>query len=240
MKYIISLVLFFTSCITVFSQTINENLKKELDEILRLDQDYRKLFDNGISAEKKSEILKSLKVDEQEFKGKGWRLVAEQDSINLKQIEGIITKYGYPGKSLVGEPTNQAAWYVIQHSDKISKYVEMVKDAAKKGEIPFLNAALMEDRYLMDLGEEQIYGSQGTTLRYLNKEGKKELASFIWPIKNAKNVNKLRKKVGFEDTVEDYAKDIFGADYVYKPMKLEEALKIREKSNPQSQKKKLK
>ena len=98
----------------------------------------------------------------------------------------------------------------------------------------------MEDRYLMNLGKEQIYGSQGTTLRYLNKEGKEELASFIWPIKNAKNVNKLRKKVGFEDTVEDYAKDIFAADYVYKPMKLEEALKIREKSNPQSQKKKLK
>ena len=33
------------------------------------------------------------------------------------KIDKIISKYGYPGKSLVGEPEN--FFYVIQHSNKI-------------------------------------------------------------------------------------------------------------------------
>ena len=35
---------------------------------------------------------------------------------NIKRVQEIIAKYGYPGKALVGTPENRAAWIVIQHS----------------------------------------------------------------------------------------------------------------------------
>jgi hypothetical protein len=231
MKKISLFVFLFFVFSNAFAQEINLALKNELKEILRLDQNYRALFDNNLSQSKKDEILKSLNVSQEEFKTKSWGLVMKQDSINLKRVEEIIKEYGYPGKSLVGQPENETAWYVIQHSDKISKYVDLIKIAANKGELSQRKAAMMEDRYLMEIGREQIYGTQGRTLRIKTKDGKEQSVSFIWPIKDEKNVNKLRKKLGFEDTIEKYAKDIMGDDYVYKPMKLKEALRIREESN---------
>lgn len=60
----------------------------------------------------------------------------------------------------------------------------------------------MEDRYLMYQGKEQIYGTQGTTSLF--KSGKNE--SFIWPIQNPERVNQRRKKAGFSQTIEEYAK----------------------------------
>ncbi|MCZ6333785.1 hypothetical protein O5173_25875, partial [Escherichia coli] len=90
--------------------------------IMKVDQGYRKLYTSDTTPEKRKEILADLNIDPVEFEKRGWEMVAEHDSLNMKTIEHIISKYGYPGKTLVGEPTNQAAWYVIQHSTKIGKY----------------------------------------------------------------------------------------------------------------------
>jgi hypothetical protein len=232
MKYFASFILvFLISFVNAQKQQVNENLKKELDEMLRLDQTYRRLFDHGITAEKKSEILKELKVDEKHFEEKQWQLVVDIDSLNMQKIEQIISQYGYPGKSLVGEPTNQSAWYVIQHSNKIGQYLPMIKKAGKEKEIPFTLAAMMEDRFLMNSGQEQIYGTQGAGEFFINKNGKEDFVNFIWPIKNEKNVNKLRKETGFKNTIEENAKDLFGKDFVYKPFSLKEALKLRKQAS---------
>ena len=45
-----------------------------------------------------------------------WEQMRQADSINLPKIERIISQYGYPGKSLVGEKQNETAWLVIQHA----------------------------------------------------------------------------------------------------------------------------
>lgn len=194
---------------------INEGLKKELDEIMRLDQDYRKLFDTDISPEKKDELLKTLHIDNEEFKKKNWMLVAQQDSINLQKVEKIISQYGYPGKTLVGEPANKSAWYVIQHSTKIGKYLPLIKEAGKNKEIPFTWVAMMEDRYLMQAGQEQIYGTQGSG-EFWEENGKAYETEYIWPIKDPGNVNERRKKAGFSNTMEEYAKSLYGDSFVYK------------------------
>ncbi|UFH31106.1 hypothetical protein LNP04_14130 [Chryseobacterium sp. C-71] len=217
MKYLITFVLvFFLSFVNAQQQGINENLKKELDEILRLDQTYRKLFENNVTAEEKSKILKELNIDEKEFQEKQWQLVIKQDSLNMQKIEKIISQYGYPGKTLVGEPTNKAAWFVIQHSNKIGKYLPIVKKAGKKGELPLTNVAMMEDRFLMENGKEQIYGTQGHSSFY-EKDGKGyQTEDIIWPIKNSKTVNRRRKKAGFSQTIQQYAKDLYGENFIYK------------------------
>ncbi|QBA23348.1 hypothetical protein EU348_20070 [Chryseobacterium indologenes] len=211
-------------------QKVNEALKKELDAIMKVDQGYRMLFDNETTSEKKEQLLKDLNIDKEEFKKKNWMLVAEQDSLNMQKVESIIAQYGYPGKTLVGESTNQAAWYVIQHSNKIGKYLPLIKEAGKKKEIPFTWVAMMEDRYLMGEDKEQIYGTQGRGEMTKDKDGKPVFIYFVWPVKDLKNVNQRRKEAGFDSTLEENAKRMFGRDFTYKPYTLKQALELRNKN----------
>lgn len=211
-------------------QKVNETLKKELDEIMKVDQGYRMLFDSEITPEKKDKLLKDLNIDKEEFKKKNWQLVAEHDSLNMQKIENIISQYGYPGKTLVGEPTNQAAWYVIQHSTKIGKYLPLIKEAGKKKEIPFTWVAMMEDRYLMNENKEQIYGTQGRGEMTKDKDGKQVFINFVWPVKDPKNVNKRRKEAGFDSTIEENAQRMYGKDFKYEPYTLQQVLEIRNKN----------
>ncbi|WP_449401500.1 hypothetical protein [Chryseobacterium wanjuense] len=61
------------------------------------------------------------------------------------------------------------------------------------------------------------------------KDGKPVVEWMILLIKDIKNVNKLREEAGFGQTVEDYAKDLLGHDFVFKNYTLEEALKLQNK-----------
>ncbi len=200
---------------------LNFELKKQLDEIYALDQGVREIY-FAETKEEKDAIAKKLNLPIQDDAMGYMKVWNDVDSLNLLKVEKIIKEYGYPGKSLVGEPTNKAAWYVIQHSNSIEEYLPIIKKASEKGEISKPAVAQMEDRHLMYQGKEQIYGTQGSTI----SDG----FSFIWPIKDPENVNKLRKEIGFYDTVEESAKRIFGEDFVYKPYSLEQIKKIKEKN----------
>jgi len=118
-------------------------------------------------------------------------------------------------------------WFIIQHAphEKIGKYLDIMKKANKRGDLPFTNIAMMEDRYLMGLKQEQIYGTQGTTY---NVNGKQ--VGYIWPIKDPENVNQKRKEAGFTQDIEEYSKLL---EIEYKPITLKEALEIEEKSKQQ-------
>jgi hypothetical protein len=135
------------------------------------------------------------------------------DSLNFGKIEQIFSKYGYPGKTLVGSPSNEVAWNIIQHSPQINKYISLIEKAANKKELPYPLYCKMLDRLLMEDGKEQIYGTQVHGLNKINKEtGKNEWHMFIWPIHNAFNINITRKKAGFDQSIEEYAKT-FGISY---------------------------
>ena len=197
--------------------SINTDLKKELDAIMFTDQAFRRQYDPNMSEKERRDIADSLNMDYDEMSKNLLGLMNKYDAENIKKIETIIAKYGYPGKSLVSEPTNRAAFLVIQHSDKISNYLPIVKIAAEKKELPFRSYALMLDRYLMGKEEEQIYGSQGLEMGGI---------SIIWPIKDPVNVNELRKKAGFSQTVEEYSKDLYGENFEYKIYTLEKVKKM--------------
>jgi len=178
---------------------LNFQLKRSLDSVMVLDQKYRA-----------------------NFSPETWKLQQEIDSSNTAYIENIFEQFGYPGKNLVGEPTNISAWYVIQHSNKIEQYLPLIKEAGKEGQIPMRLVAMMEDRYLMGLGKEQLYGTQGSSYGI----GSDNEINFIWPIKDVENVNQRRKEVGFDSTIEVAAKDLFGEDFEFKNYSIEEVNKI--------------
>ena len=45
---------------------------------------------------------------------------------------------------------------------------------------------------------------------------------FIWPIRDPETVNERRKAAGFTQTIEEYAADLFGEDFQYKVLTLED------------------
>jgi hypothetical protein len=227
MKRLILMLLVFAS--SHAQKGIDENLKKELDGILKSDQIFREYLDSGTTEIRKTQILNETGYSKDDFaNGKVYMIMNNRDSINLVRIKEIVLKYGYPGKTLVGEPTNEAAWYVIQHSKEIGYYFPMIQEAGSRNEIAFTKVAMMQDRLLRYEGKEQLYGTQGAGEYILNDvTGKEEFFYFIWPIKNPKDVNKLRKKAGFIDTVEENAKRL---EIEYKPYTLDEINKLLIKS----------
>ncbi len=163
---------------------INKVLKVKLDSIMKLDQAGR---DRGDISWEEQKVI---------------------DSTNTLFIEDVFNEYGYPGRSLVGEEASIAAWLVIQHSDKIGKYLPLIREAGEKGELDFSSVAMMEDRYLMQQGLEQVYGTQGRTINLAGGS-----LSFIWPIKNVDSVNIRRKDAGFKETVEEYSERLLGEKF---------------------------
>ncbi|MGM1057244.1 MAG: DUF6624 domain-containing protein [Bacteroidota bacterium] len=180
---------------------INVELKKELEGILQMDQGIREIVNGDLFGERKAELLNKMDLNERDIEGnKLYSEMREIDSLNLIKVESIIKMHGYPGKALVGEPANQAVFYVIQHSDKIDQYLPLIRKAAEEGEISKTSLAMMEDRNLMDKGLEQIYGTQ--IKGKANKEGK--WIRFLWPVKDPETINILRKDAGFDRTIEEY------------------------------------
>ncbi|HBR55527.1 MAG TPA: DoxX family protein [Flavobacteriaceae bacterium] len=188
-------------------------LKQRLDSIAVLDQRYRKLM-QADTPEARKQMGEEMGLSEAEYNGNLWTMQEAIDSANMAFIERVFNEKGYPGISMVGEPTNTAAWYVVQHNpDMIPTYLPLIKKAGEEGELPFRLVAMMEDRYLMNEGKMQVYGTQGMS----NDNG-----SYIWPIENPETVNERRKEAGFTQTIEEYAKDLFGEDFEYRALTLDD------------------
>lgn len=194
---------------------LNLSLKQRLDSIAVLDQKYRKLMQTQ-SIDERKKIGESMGLSEAEYSGDLSQMQSVLDSVNMVFVESYLLQNGYPGKSVVGEESSLVAWNVLQHNpDKIPLYLPLVKKAAEAGEIPKTSAAMMEDRYLMMEGKPQVYGTQG--MSYDDARG-----SFIWPTENAETLNQRRKEAGFDETIEEYAKILFGKDFVYQPRTMEQ------------------
>jgi len=203
---------------------LNIRLKKELDSLKTLDQRYRAALSANMRG-KGDSLAIVYGVKKEHLNEHLWRLQGEIDSLNTVRVEEIINKYGYPGISLVGKPTNEVAFYIIQHSKVIDKYLPIIKEAAEKNELRFQLYAMMLDRSLMFGDKEQIYGTQGSGMSVKNQTtGKWENLSFVWPIHDPLHVNQRRKAAGFTDTVEESARSM---RIDYKIYTLEEILKLR-------------
>lgn len=164
-------------------QAYKQALITQLDAIARDDQRYR------------SDSLRQTTTSQQEDDAN----MAKQDvldRLNLTKVERIITRYGYPGRSLVGEQRQAIAFVVIQHSELQTqeKYLPLLTQAAAKGELKASSLAILTDRVRVGRGQKQLYGSQ---LRE-TKQGVKLL-----PIEDEAQVNQRRAAVGLAP-LEDY------------------------------------
>ncbi|AMM51331.1 hypothetical protein TH61_09315 [Rufibacter sp. DG15C] len=159
----------------------NKPLKAQLEKIYVTDQMYRSQLDS---------IQKNFGTESQQWKDI-WAKIDKQDEENKQQLIAILNQYGWPGKSLVGQQASQAAFLVIQHSDRetMEKYLPLLREAAAKGEASKSSLALMEDRVRMNRGLPQLYGSQ----MQMNPTTKKYE---LYKVEDEANLDKRRAEMG--------------------------------------------
>lgn len=227
MKLLLSLSLVLLSLPALAQSPLNPRLRHELDSIRFQDWRYRKIL-SRLRQGKADSLAAALHLPHDQLASYARAHMQRADSSNLRRVEDIIWRYGYPGKTLVGRPTNEAAWYIIQHSEKIGQYLIWVKGAAEAGEIPFYRYAQMLDRKLMDDGQEQLYGTQWGGYTVLDHAtGKQQTIALIWPIKDPKHVDQRRAQAGFATSLAQSASKI-GIPYI--PVSLEYALWLQQEA----------
>lgn len=138
-------------------------------------------------------ILEMVKIDQElRFKAKDSAndlinyFIYAVDAIHNYRIRRIIERYGYPTQKLIGKKAMRAFWLLAQHQDYD---LELQENCLKWCDFEPKNIALLTDRVLVNKGEKQIYGTQF----YRKNE---ELIPR--PIKDKKNIEKIRKAIGLE------------------------------------------
>lgn len=141
---------------------------------------------------------KGLKYDEAMVE----KNMARTDKQNMIEAKQIVSKYGYPGYSLVGEDCSDRFWAIIQHCDDDvafqQKVLLLMGKEVKKHNAAGDNFALLQDRVLSNQGHKQIYGTQ------VRVDPKTHHAKPL-PIQDSLNVDSRRKAVGLPP-LKDYLK----------------------------------
>lgn len=84
------------------------------------------------------------------------------DSARSRRLEAIVARHGWPRPALAGEDGARAAWFILQHSPMTEFQARMLPEiwaAARRGEAPLRDAAMLEDRVRVRQGLRQRYGN---------------------------------------------------------------------------------
>jgi hypothetical protein len=170
---------------------LNDDLRTELLEMGRVDQDVRFRFMGRLN-ESGPVFLNS-----DEFR----ELVAEQDEIdeaNFLRLEEIVDEHGWPNIALVGEEANSAAWLILQHADieRQKQYLPILRAEVSRSGALAANLAMLEDEIALADTGEQIYG---TEIKMLNDD------VFIAPVIDPAKLDERRASVGLPP-MEEYLK----------------------------------
>lgn len=152
------------------------DLKERLEHILECDNYDRVLW---------LQATMGNPQDEQRIERLAQRALAT-DSLNLVNVEEILSAKGFPSHKQVGTMAVQAVWIVFQHSDleNQKKFLPQLKDAVQRGDLPAYFLAMLQDRIDVREGRPQKYGTQW------GSDGK------LCPLLDAVRVNKWREEVG--------------------------------------------
>lgn len=171
-----------------------EEMKKEISAAFKEEQAIRKEMVSKMK-EGETDILLNNKM-------------MKLDSVNKILALDFIEAYGWPKLSEVGKEVSYGIFYIIQHNDieTMKKYLPVLKARANSGEASKKHLAMMTDRVLMEENKKQIYGTQAAPRKDAN--GYVTNDYYIWPIEDPETVNDLRRSMGFQNTIEEYAANI--------------------------------
>jgi len=178
----------------IFSEAqINQALKDQILDMVKLDKALRDSVYMASQVHGWSSKITLTYVESQKI----------IDKENRDKFEELVTKNGWPGKSLVGEEAAKGALLLLQHSDSAlqEKYLTKVIYAANHKEVPWSEVAYIQDGILLKKGKKQLYGT-----RYEVRFEKDKKYFVLLPIEDEKNVEARRKKIGLRP-LKEAAKD---------------------------------
>ena len=146
--------------------------------------------------ELKREILAMVAEDQRIRMGS--KLDPKIDERHTKRLKEIIQRFGWPGKSLVGQEAADRVWLLVQHADHDIDFQRqaliLLQEAAKKGEVEKKYIAYLIDRIRVHCGQPQIFGTQF----YVDDEGN------FGPrrIEDRRRLGKRRKEYGLQPFVD--------------------------------------
>lgn len=189
-------------------EKFNPELKKELDKVMKRHMQYRRYM-IGASVKTRDSLAKAFGVKTEDVHAHLEKLQAPIDSENMEIVTTIIRHYDYPGKTLVGEPTNIAAAYVIMHSTEGKRYYPRINQSHVMGEVPEFVVAMLEDHNFVRDGFLQKHGSHAIAVPFLDT-GRNQVTMryYISPMKKGALINTLRRGRGFTTSIEEYAREI--------------------------------
>ncbi|MGW7529729.1 DUF6624 domain-containing protein [Streptomyces sp. NPDC054783] len=134
---------------------------------------------DGLKRELAAELRRRAETDQRARRH--WLVTGEVgalpqiDARNTAWLKAVLTKYGWPGISLVGEQGAEDAWLLAQHADQDVSFqkeaLKLLRDAVSAEDAPPRHLAYLTDRVLVADGQPQMYGTQytheddGTNLR---------------------------------------------------------------------------
>ena len=167
---------------------INQELRDELLEMARGDQDLRG---------RAMALMQGLPETQTEF----MLFIDEQNELNTKnfaRLENIIAAYGWPGRSLVGAEGTDAALIIFSHAtlDQQKSLLPMLREAVAAGQMTASQLARREDSILVNEGKSQIYGTYFVS----DPDGHPVLA----PVQDPASLEERRRSVGLPSMEEQF------------------------------------
>ncbi len=171
------------SFLDLSAQVSNEKLREELLKMKTVDQTERE----KCNAKNADERMKCY-----------FEISENVDKPNTKRLEEIYEQNGFPTVKTVGKDGVEAFMLLLQHAPDETlrqKLLKPIKKAFNRKEISANQYSNYVDRLLIRQGKPQIYGSN-----FDQKDGKLVMSK----VKDLKNLDKIRKKIGLP-TIKEYA-----------------------------------
>lgn len=152
----------------------------------------------------RAELLTMQRDDQAERTGEGVPAGVElppvRDYTRTQRLKAIIAEHGWPGRRLVGEDGDTAAWVVVQHADFDVAFqqqvVELMGAAVRDGQASPGNLAYLQDRVAVNTGAPQPHGTQVRC-----RDGVPAPAT---PLRDPGGVDALRASAGLAPLAEYY------------------------------------
>ncbi len=142
-------------------------------------------------AENDLRLRAELEADGSLFRGYDPRMRAMHDA-NAARLAGIFDTLGWPGEPQVGREGAKAAWLIAQHAiaqpTLQRRALAALQAAARRGDVPALYAAMLEDRIRCFEGRPQRYGTQ------FDWDAEGQMSPL--PVEEPDGVDARRKEVG--------------------------------------------
>lgn len=142
--------------------------------------------------------------------------MTDGDKSRAARMKEIITKFGWPGRSLVGYEAAASAYLVTAHAAFDVPFQRMALEQMKKlppCEVESMHLASLTDRVLLAEGKKQIYG-----MMFELKDG----TLVPKPIEDEANVDRRRAELGLQPLTE----------YLRRTMQRRGILKKRPETSP--------